>query len=133
MSAKRLNIGIRSAADSRRELRETFARIGKGDRSAREPALYFENIDMLRRVLTEKRFELLSAIVRDRPASVHRLAQLLGRDYKNVSDDVALFGRLGLITLKTVAGKGKALAPTVPYDEIRVTIDLRHFGEVRAA
>lgn len=87
----------------------------------------------LRRVLTEKRFELLTAIVRDRPASVHRLARLLGRDYKNVSDDVALFGRLGLVTLKSVAGKGKALAPSVPYDEIRVTIDLRRFGEVRAA
>jgi predicted transcriptional regulator len=133
MRARRLNIGIRSAADGRRELRETFARIGKGDRSTREPALYFETVDELRRVLTEKRFELLTAIVRDRPASVHRLAQLLGRDYKNVSDDVALFGRLGLVTLKSVAGKGKAPAPTVPYDEIRVTIDLRHFGEVRAA
>ena len=133
MTARRLNIGIRSAADGRRELRETFARISKGDRSVREPALYFESVDELRRVLTEKRFELLTAIVRERPASVHRLAQLLRRDYKNVSDDVAFFGRLGLIKLKTIAGKGRALTPTVPYDEIRVTIDLRHFGEVRAA
>jgi predicted transcriptional regulator len=55
--------------------------------------------------LAAKRLELLLAIARQRPASVHELAGLLGRDYKNVSTDIALFERLGLVELEAGAGK----------------------------
>jgi predicted transcriptional regulator len=76
----------------------------RGDRAAQEPGLYFENVEELRRVLTEKRLELLLAIARERPGSVHELAGLLGRDYKNVSTDITLLERLGLVRLETSAG-----------------------------
>jgi predicted transcriptional regulator len=36
------------------------------------------------------------AITRRRPAAIHELAGLLGRDYKNVSTDIALLERLGV-------------------------------------
>jgi predicted transcriptional regulator len=52
-------------------------------------------------------------------------AGLVERDYKNVSTDIALFQRLGLVKLGATGGKGRAQTPTVPYDEIQVTIDLR--------
>ncbi len=71
------------------------------------------------------------AITRHRPASVHELAGLVGRDYKNVSSDIMLLERLGLVRLAPPSGKGGAHAPTVPYDEIRVTIDLRQPHEVQ--
>jgi predicted transcriptional regulator len=125
MKARRLNIGIRGSAQRSKALREAMRRVARGDRTAQEPELYFESVEELRRVLTQKRLELLLAIARHRPASVHELAGLLGRDYKNVSTDIALLGRLGLVTLKATVGKGNAQTPTVPYDEIRVTIDLR--------
>ena len=48
-----------------------------------------------------------------------------GRDYKNVSTDITLLQRLGLVRLEAKSGKGRAHAPTVPYDKIQVTIDLR--------
>ncbi len=95
--------------------------------------LYFENVDQLRRVLTAKRLELLLAISSQCPASVQELASLVGRDYKNVNTDVALLERLGLIGLERRRGKGRARAPTLPYDEIRVTIHLRGTREARAA
>ena len=72
-------------------------------------------------------------IARERPASVHELAGIVGRDYKNVSTDVALLGRLGLVSLATSPGNGRAQKPRVPYDEIHVTIDLRRDQEVRPA
>jgi predicted transcriptional regulator len=125
MNARRLNIGIRIAAERSRALREALRRVAGGDRTLQEPGLYFENAEELRRILTEKRLELLLAIARHRPASVHELAGLVRRDYKNVSTDITLLERLGLVSLTSQTGKGRAQAPTVPYDEIHVTIDLR--------
>jgi len=132
MIARRLNIGIRTGAERSKALREELRRVARGDRTPREPGLYFESVEELRRILTEKRLELLLAISRRRPSSVHELAELLGRDYKNVSMDVSLLERLGLLKLEARSGKGRAQAPTVPYDEIHVTIDLRQSNEAHA-
>jgi predicted transcriptional regulator len=133
MSKHRLKIGIRGANARSGNLRETFQRVARGDRSAREAELYFENIDELRRMLTPKRLELLLAITRESPGSVQALAGILRRDYKNVSTDVALLERLGLIKLSSRSGKGRSQAPSVPYDEILVTIDLRNAASAHAA
>ena len=67
------------------------------------------------------------------PPSIHELAGLVGRDYKNVSTDITLLVRLGLVRLEVSAGKGRAQTPTLPYDEIHVTIDLRHQHPAHAA
>lgn len=129
MSARRLNIGISTSAERTKALREALRRVARGDRTPRESGLYFESVEELRRILTGKRLELLLAITRHRPASVHELAGLLGRDYKNVSTDITLLERLGLLKREAPRGKGRAQAPTVPYDEIHVTIDLRQSHE----
>ena len=133
MRARRLNIGIRTSAERSEALRGAMRRIARGDRSSQEIGLYFESAADLRQILTEKRLELLLAISRHRPASVHELAELLGRDYKNVSTDITLLERLGLVRLGARSGKGRAQAPTVPYDEIHVTIDLRQPRAAHAA
>jgi predicted transcriptional regulator len=130
MTSRRLNIGIRASAERSKALREAIRRVARGDREPQEAALYFETVEELRQILTEKRLEMLLAITRYRPASVHELAGLLERDYKNVSTDIALLERLGLVKLAARSGRGRAQAPTVPYDEIQITIDLR---EPRAA
>ena len=80
MSVCRLNIGIRSATERSKALREAGRRLARGDRTAQEPGLYFESVEELRHILTEKRLELLLAFTRHRPASVHQLTGLLGRD-----------------------------------------------------
>jgi predicted transcriptional regulator len=116
-----LNIGLRSATERRRSLRETAKRLRDGARKG-EDALYFENIEDLRKVLTGKRLQLLRAVVERKPDSVNHLARLLKRNYKNVSQDVALLHRLGLLSIESSEGNGIARAPTVPYDEIRLTI-----------
>jgi predicted transcriptional regulator len=133
MSARRLNIGIRSDAERSKALREAMRRAARGDGTPQEPELYFENIEELRHILTEKRLELLLAITRHRPGSVRELAGLVGRDYKNVSTDITLLQRLGLVRLEVKSGKGRAQVPTVPYDEIQVTIDLRQPHTAHAA
>jgi predicted transcriptional regulator len=133
MIARRLNIGIRTKSERSKALREAMQRIGRGDRTEQEPGLYFESIEELRRILTEKRFELLLAITRHRPNSIHELAELVSRDYKNVSTDVSLLVQLGLVRLEAGTGKGRAQTPIVPYDEIQVTIYLRQPKEALAS
>jgi predicted transcriptional regulator len=67
----------------------------------------------------------LTAIARHRPKSIHELAGIVGRNYKNVSSDIVLLAQLDLVNLASHTGKGGAQEPTVPYDKIHVTIDLR--------
>jgi predicted transcriptional regulator len=133
MSSRRLNIGIRASAERSKVLREAIRRVARGDHASQQAGLFFETVEELRQILTEKRLELLLAITRYRPASVHELAGLLERDYKNVSTDITLLERLGLVKLGAKSGKGRAQTPTVPYDEIQVTIDLRQPGSAHAA
>jgi predicted transcriptional regulator len=121
LSVRRLYIGIRGAAERAKALREAMRSVARRDDAQQNAGLYFENLEEVRRVLTEKRLELLLAIRRDRPASVNELAGMVKRDYKNVSTDVSVLQRLGLVTLET---QGHAQVPKVAYDEIQVTVDL---------
>jgi predicted transcriptional regulator len=70
MGARRLNIGIRARAERSKAIRDAIRRVARGDRAPQEPELYFESIEELRWILTEKRLELMLAIARHRPASV---------------------------------------------------------------
>jgi len=133
MSTRRLNIGIRTRVERESALRTAFGRIRQGDLTPQEAGLYFESVEELRRVLTDKRLDVLLTITRRRPGSVRALANLLGRDYKNVNDDVALLRQLGLVELEARGGRGGAKTPVVPYDEIHVTINLRPVSAKRAA
>ncbi len=101
-----INIGMRSGAERSKALREAMRRVARGYHTTQEPGLYFENVEELWRILTEKRLELLLAIARERPGSVYELAGLLGRDYENVSTDITLLERLGLVKLEAGIGKG---------------------------
>ncbi|MGO9263287.1 MAG: ArsR family transcriptional regulator [Candidatus Binataceae bacterium] len=133
MKARRLTVGIRTSAERSRALRESLRQIAHGDRTSQASGLYFESVEELRRILTGKRLELLMAIARYRPASINELAGLLSRHYKNVSTDISILERLGLVRLEANGGRGRARTPTVPYDEIQVTIDLRQPSAAHAA
>lgn len=133
MTRRCLHIGIRNKAERTRALRTAFQRALQGDQTPQEAGLYFESVGEIREILTDKRLELLVTIAQSRPESVRALADQLGRDYKNVSADVALLEQLGLIVREERSGRGGPKTPTVPYDEIRVTIALRPDETAHAA
>lgn len=133
MTRRCLHIGIRNKAERTRALRTAFQRVLQGDQTPREAGLYFESVEEIRGILTEKRLELLVTIAQSRPESVRALADQLGRNYKNVSADIALLEQLGLVACEERGGRGGPKTPTVPYDEIRVTIALRPHETAHAA
>jgi len=100
------------------EAKEVVRHMKAGEKlPEREEELYFADLATLRKALSPKRLALLWAIVEQNPHSVRELAKRVGRDIKNVSQDLAFLSRLGLVELKETR-RGVPQAPTLPYDEI---------------
>ena len=77
------------------------------------------SIEELNRILTPQRKKLLDVIKKERPSSLKKLAELVGRDYKNVYKDITLLERMGFLKLER---RGKRLIPVVDYDIIDVQL-----------
>jgi predicted transcriptional regulator len=81
--------------------------------------LSFPSFEILGRVITGARLELLSIIRKTKPKSIQELARLAERDFKNVYQDVKLLAQYGLIELKE-QGARKAATPIAKYSELLI-------------
>lgn len=125
MRVRRIKIGIRPPGESLREAKEVARRLEAGEKLPEQgEGLYFADLATLRKALAPKRLALLWAIVEHSPRSVRELAERVGRNIKNVSQDLAFLSRLGLVELKE-ARRGASQAPTLPYDEIDLNLRIR--------
>jgi predicted transcriptional regulator len=93
-----------------------------GEKSKNRKVLYFENLEAMRKVLTEERLRILKTIRTNHPSSIYELARVLKRDVKNTFNDVQFLTQIGLIELKkTKEGREKSV-PSVNYDKILLEI-----------
>ncbi|MEK6699516.1 MAG: hypothetical protein AABZ10_10815 [Nitrospirota bacterium] len=115
MKIKRIQIGIKSLDDTLREAGEVFEKVAAGKSVRRRSAIYFRTITEMRRVLTEKRLELIKVIKDRKPSSVYELAKLVHRDLKNVLQDLTYLQELGLVEVTETADKK---VPEVHFDKI---------------
>ena len=123
IKAKNITIGIRSLEHGLDNFAEAAESLMRGELVKKQRGVYFENLDAFRRVLTEKRLALLHAVKQSKPETIHELARLLGRDVKNVSDDLKYLAELGLVSLdKAAIGSGRRVTPRVSYEKIRLEI-----------
>ena len=119
---------------SLREVLEDFSRVYKGlaagERIEASSGVYFSSLEAARNLLTPERVRLLTLIHQHHPQSIYELAELAGRDLKNIYEDVALLERPGILKKKRRKGDDRStFAPMVPYDEIRLNIPLRGVAE----
>jgi len=121
MKIKKVKIGIRSAKDVFKDIREAVEKIEKGERlkTVKEPEIYFTSFEVYRKALTPKRLELIHIIKTQKPSSINELARMAKRDVKNVADDVKYLERIGLIEIKEDKRK---TAPFIGYDKIALEI-----------
>jgi len=100
-SRVQLHVGV-----SRQAIKDRFLaaakRAEKGDLSL-ERHVTFANWDMLAKALSAKRLELIRYVRQHPVRRVTDLARALGRDYRNVHEDVAILEAAGLLQ-KTEAG-----------------------------
>lgn len=88
--------------------------------AAAQDEVIFLDIATVLRVLSSKRLELLGELQKHPSITTYELAKRLGRHYKNVHGDVALFRDIGLI----VDDEQKPGTLRVPYSRIHAEIDL---------
>ncbi|WP_049935565.1 HVO_A0114 family putative DNA-binding protein [Haloplanus natans] len=80
----------------------------------------FEDRSRLRQLLTDRRMELLEAVMEDPPESIRALTNRLDRDVHDVHDDLHLLAEYGIIHFQE---DGRAKKPYVPYDTVRIEVE----------
>lgn len=108
MKVKNVTVRIKSLEDVFEEAKDVMKRLEKGEKVKKHEGISFENLDVMRKVLTEERLRILKTIKKEHPTSIYQLAKILGRDMKNTFDDVQYLAQAGFIELKkTKEGREK--------------------------
>jgi len=119
MKTKRIKVEIRNLDDVLKEAGEVMKDLAEGRKvEPKEPAVVFQDLKTMRRVLSEKRLELLRAIRRHRPSSVYELAKLLNRSLRSVQYDVKVLSELGFLELEKTSDRRTRSIPRVPYEKM---------------
>lgn len=122
MKIKRVKIGIKSLEDVLGNARDVMKKLERGEKVKKESGIYFENLKAFRRVLTERRLEMLHVIKEKHPSSVYELAKMLDRDIKNVNMDMEYLREIGLVEIKRSKEKRERVIPQVDYDAIELLV-----------
>ena len=80
----------------------------------------FQDRARLRQLLTDRRMELLEAVMEHPPESIRALADRLDRDVHDVHDDLHLLAEYDVIHFEE---NGRAKKPYVPYDTVRIEVE----------
>ena len=105
-----------------REFGNTVKALSAGHKVVKRTGVFFVSVAAMRQALTEPRLSLLRTIRIRRPRSIAELAKLVGRNFKNVRDDVKILHDLGLVEFKTGHRLRDAVALSVPYQCIQLEI-----------
>jgi predicted transcriptional regulator len=122
--AKTLRIKIRSIDGVMDDFRKAFRAAESRRPFRRREGVYVTSIEAARNLLTPNRLALLRAVRSKRPGSIYELAKVVGRDLKNVQDDLRLLERYGLVRMTngTRSGKRKVRVPKALFDQIELKI-----------
>ena len=107
---KTVTLDVRTPADSMAD----FARAWKTGKAQKTARISFATPELLWRVLTEKRWELLRVLCGAGPVSIREAARRAGRDVKAVHGDVTALLNAGVLN-KTEDGY-----IVFPYEAVKV-------------
>ena len=117
-----LRVTVESFDEVFEDTRDAVDAIADGE--PRPAVVSFATVGELRKILTDRRIELLQALMDTDGAaeSISALAEALDRDYKTVHDDVTLLAEYGIVFL--IADDDRAKRPYLPYERIRLDVEL---------
>jgi predicted transcriptional regulator len=116
-----LRVTVESFDEMREDSLDTAEAISEGEE---QPAVVsFQTVSELRKILTDRRIELLQVLMATAGAaeSISALAEDLDRDYRTVHDDVSLLADHGLLFL---VEDGQSKRPYLPYERIHLDVEL---------
>ncbi len=112
---KTVTLDVRPPADSMADFAQTW-RTGKGSKTDR---ISFASPELLWKVLTAKRWDLLKALCGSGPVTVREAARRVGRDIKGVHADMSALLAAGVLS-RHVSGQVE-----FPYDAVKVEFVLQ--------
>jgi predicted transcriptional regulator len=116
-----LHITVESVEEVRENTRGAVDAVEEGDE---HPAVVsFRSVGDLRKILTDRRIELLQVLVATNGAaeSIAALAADLEQDYSAVHDDVSLLADYGLLFIME---DGQSRRPYLPYERLHLEVEL---------
>ena len=113
---KQITIGVGEAATTAKEFIYAWKLAEHGGTVQEKHRLHFENLEVLLKTLTPRRWALLKKLHANGPTSIRALANDLRRDYKNVHTDVKRLENIGLI------GRTKNDMIKVPWDIVEARL-----------
>ena len=94
---------------------------GKIAIKSKESVIICSSFKIAEKLFSEPRLSILRAIINQKPDSIKQLAKLLGKDFKNVYNDVMFLADLGLIEL-VEKGPPKAIKIIPKFNELKLKI-----------
>ncbi len=122
MRVKNIKLGVRSLDTAFADWAKTFDKVQQGKKVEKSQGIYFTSLEAMRKVLTEKRLELLHVIKDQQPDSVYELSKIVKRDLKNINDDLELLKNIGLVSMSKTRKGRRRITPRVNYDKIQLEI-----------
>jgi predicted transcriptional regulator len=108
-----VTIGVSTPEEARARSQRAFVGREQG------AFISFASVELLWKVMTPKRWEILRAITAAGPVSIREISRRVGRDVKSVHGDVTALLKAGVVER---AEDGRVI---FPYDEIHVDFVLR--------
>lgn len=115
-ATRKVQVHVGSLADMGKRFVQTWHRATAGDQ-VEESRVTFLDIQTMLDTLSPRRLELLRHVRQHGAASTRELSLALGRDYKNVHQDVAVLEATGLLIRE-----GRRLS--APWDELQAHVSL---------
>ncbi len=112
-----LRITVGSAGDVFNRARDQLTTDGVADAAVRS----FESIADVRQLLTDRRVEVMRAIMTDTPESISSLADRLDRNYADVHGDVQVLAEHHIVYFET---EGRSKRPVIPYGRVHLDIEV---------
>lgn len=94
--------------------------------TATEAVRSFHSAAPIRRLMTERRLEVMRGIMSAPPESIRELADRLHRNYSDVHSDVELLADHHVIHFER---NGRAKRPVIPYETIEFDVSVRADSE----
>jgi predicted transcriptional regulator len=94
--------------------------VEQGDRTPAE--ISFGTVGKLRRLLTDRRVEIVRSLMDEPAESISALAERLDRSYSVVHDDVDVLADYGIVQFRS---DSRDRAPFVPYDSVEIDVTIQ--------
>ena len=120
MATLKVTVGEQNRLDSRTRRRIEAAENGV-ELDDVQPVLNFESYADLSRLLSPKNLELLETIAEHEPDSIRRTAEVVGRDYKQVHQNLSELEDIGVIEFEG-DGSGRPKKPVLTYDGFEIDL-----------